>query len=416
MGVSCFMDFKRIIYAFRGLAVIVSILIALSSLHAHPASAELTKMFPPDLGSFHLEPLSIRPLVTFAGQVNLQSDYFASKAGQDQPSLVLGGEAEYSSADGDKLLIEILKLQSDDEAYSLLTLAVRKMDDAIQSRGLRFGDVGTADVTTAESVTFFKGQIFARVTKESNNSSDQAVSLARLLAATFDKGAGDIPVLVKHLPDWESAQRNAIYAVNIGAIREAISNQPILNEISFEGGTEAVTATYGQSQLVIIEFTTPQFAGDNDRRIVTKIQELQDQRQPAPTAYRRVGNYSVFVFNAPDEKIANQLIDRVKYEHVVQWLGDDPHLFERLERYYAETTAGALVAVLESSGLSLLVCLGIGGLIGTLLFRHRRAQRATRYSDAGGSVRLNLDELTTKRDSGRLLGRGDPGGSNPDQS
>ena len=130
---------------------------------------------------------------------------------------------------------------------------------------------------------------------------------------------------------------------------------------------------------------------------------MKSKGQPTPTAYRRVGNYSVFVFNAPDEKTANALVDQVKYEQVVQWLGDDPHLYERLQRYFAETSAGVLVAVLKSSGLSLLLCLAAGALIGAMMFRHRRTQRATMYSDAGGSIRLNLDELTEPANTGRLL-------------
>jgi hypothetical protein len=120
-----------------------------------------------------------------------------------------------------------------------------------------------------------------------------------------------------------------------------------------------------------------------------------------------VGNYSVFVFNAPDEKTANALVDQVRYEQVVQWLGDDPHMADRLQRYFSQTTSGVLVAVLKSSGLSLLICLGAGGLFGALLFRHRRAQHAALYSDAGGATRLNLDELTGANKSQRLLGRGE---------
>jgi len=250
------------------------------------------------------------------------------------------------------------------------------------------------------------------VTNESSERPTPAVEFGRLLAGTFDKGEGEIPVLVKHLPNWETSQRNAVYAVNIGPLRETIPNQPILGEVSFEGGTEAVVAGYGQSQLVIVEFTTPQFSIDNDSRIWTKIAELKSQGQPTPGAYRRVGNYSVFVFNAPDEKTANALVEQVKYEQVVQWLGDDPHLYERLQRYLTRTSAGVLVAVLKSSGLSLLLCLAAGALIGTMLFRHRRAQRATLYSDAGGSIRLNLDELTGSANTHRLL----KSGSSSDQT
>jgi len=146
---------------------------------------------------------------------------------------------------------------------------------------------------------------------------------------------------------------------------------------------------------------------DNDSRIWTRIAELKSRGQPVPSAYRRVGNYSVFVFNAPDEKTANALIDQVKYEQVVQWLGDDPHLYDRLQKYLTQTSAGVLIAVLKSSGLSLLLCLGIGGLLGALLFRHRRAQRAAAFSDAGGCIRLNLDELTEPANSRPLLAPGE---------
>jgi hypothetical protein len=76
---------------------------------------------------------------------------------------------------------------------------------------------------------------------------------------------------------------------------------------------------------------------------------------------------------------------------------------DKLQRYFAETSAGVLIAVLKSSGLSLLACLALGGVFGFLLFRQRRAQAAAVFSDAGGSVRLNLDELTKTPDAPRLL-------------
>jgi hypothetical protein len=213
----------------------------------------------------------------------------------------------------------------------------------------------------------------------------------------------DTRVLLKHLPNWESVQKQAKYVVTLEELKSAVPNQPILDAISFEGGTEAVTANYEQSQLAIVEFSTPQFSVDNDQRIAAKIQELKTQSQPAPTAYRRVGNYSVFVFNGKDEASANQLIDQVQYTKTVQWLGEDPHLYLKLQRYFTETSAGVLVAVLKSSGVSLIACLAIGGLFGFLLFRQRRAQSAAAYSDAGGSVRLNLDELTDAHTQSRML-------------
>jgi hypothetical protein len=166
-----------------------------------------------------------------------------------------------------------------------------------------------------------------------------------------------------------------------------------------------VLATYGPSKVLLVEFNTPQLATDNDQRIIARIHELWKLGERAPTAYRRVGNYSVFVFDAPDEQTAKQLIDQVKYEQVVQWLGDNPNILKEAEKRYVNTTLGVLVAVLKASGYAALLCLGIGGLIGGLLFSYRRAQQkqVTAFSDAGGMLRLNLDELSAETKASRLL-------------
>jgi hypothetical protein len=212
---------------------------------------------------------------------------------------------------------------------------------------------------------------------------------------------------VKHLPGWENATR-ILYAVNPNTLKNRFSNQLVFDAVSFEGGAEAVIGSYGPQQLAMIEFNTASLATDNDRRITAKIQELQAQGQPVPSAYRRVGNYSVFVFDAPSQETANQLIDQVKYQQVVQWLGDDPYLYERATREFTETTLGVFVAVVKASGLALVACFAIGGLFGAILFSRRRAQQRTveAYSDAGGMVRLNLDEMTPQSNPTRLLGRG----------
>ncbi len=166
-----------------------------------------------------------------------------------------------------------------------------------------------------------------------------------------------------------------------------------------------MVAEYGPIKLLLVEFNTPQLAGDNDRKVTSKLQELRKQNQPVPGSYRRVGNYGVFVFNAPNEQVSNELIDRIQYEQVVQWLGENPYWLKEAQRRYTETTLGVLVAVVKASGLTLVVCFGLGGLLGGLLFARRRAHQATNeaFSDAGGMLRLNLDEMTPQTDPSRLL-------------
>ena len=376
---------------------------------AEPPSPKLNEMLPNELGPFHQLP-SIRPLLSLARGGVLKPEVFS--AGIDSgKSPFLGAATEYLSPEGERLSVEILRFNQDSEAYSLLTLIAKQMhEQGSAADGPSLGSVGIATAISERSIAFFKGTTFVRITnigwqaKRSNN----LMALARLFAERIDKGEGDVPVLLKHLPDWEKAMGTSIYLVSLQPLKDSLSNQAVLQAISFEGGTEAVAASYGQSQLLLVEFTTPQLATENDKRIVEKIRELTNPGQPVPSAYRRVGNYSVFVFNAADAQTANQLIDQVKYEQVVRWLGDNPNILKEAQRKYTETTMGVFIAVVKASGLAALLCFGIGGVFGALLFAKRRSQQTEQraYSDAGGMMRLNIDEMTPKIDPARLIGSG----------
>jgi len=385
---------------FSGIAVVALVIVASADESKRPG----WNSFPANLGSFH----QVGP-ITVADKESLRQSLKLIPDAPTDVQQVFAAETTYESSDGNKLLVSVSGFENDSAAYSRFTLLRKTAGEGIAQSG-QVPSVGAATaILRGSGLLFLKGAATVTVRPESRsgNVDNEVTELARLFASTVDAGEGDIPVLVKHLPNWEAAQRDAIYFVSKSSVLDAVPNQLILKEINFDGGTEAVVANYGQSQLVIVEFTTPQFSIENDNRIWTKISELKSQNQPTPIAYRRVGNYSVFVFNAPDEKTANALVDQVRYEQIVQWLGDDPHMAERLTRYFRHTTSGVLIAVLKSSGLSLILCAGIGGLLGAMLFRHRRAQQAALYSDAGGGTRLNLDELTDTNKSQRLLGPGE---------
>ena len=319
----------------------------------------------------------------------------------------------YIDPDGLRFWAVVVTTDSDSAAYAHLSESRRIAET---TRG--DGQAGDANIGTAgyslwdgeyNSLTFFRGSVFATVREEGkSNGTKRLTDFAETLATTFDKGEGDIPVLVKHLPGWQEAKRKSLYLVSIESLKREFGDQSVFSVVDFAGGAEAVTANYDNSKLVIVEFNTPQLATDNDQRINAKLQELRSQGQPVPTAYRRVGNYSVFVFDAPSEVAANQLIDQVKYEQMVQWLGENPYRYERALREFTQTTLGVFVNVVKGSGLALVSCLAVGGLIGGLMFVRRRAQQrdVEAYSDAGAMLRLNLDELTPEMDPSRLLGRG----------
>ncbi len=349
---------------------------------------DAARLLPERIGTFKaLGP--VRPLED-------RADYFNG---------ISAGSRVYQSSKGQKLTVSLYKSGSDSGAYARLGGSGPVSSTSPGKSGCKTANIGTLGCSTPEAVFFFKGPAYVVINADGPSSSEVLIEFARQLADTLDKGEGEIPPLVKHLPGWQEGDLASLYSVTLNSLKTNVPNQPVFDAITFDGGAEAASANYGASKLVIIEFNTPQLATDNSARILAKIQELRNHGQPTPTAYRRVGNYSVFVFDAPTPEAANQLIDQVKYQQVVQWLGENPFSLEKATREFTETTLGVFVSVVKASGLALVTCLAVGGLFGTLLFRARRSQQRAReaYADSDAMIRLNLDELTPESDPGRLL-------------
>ena len=224
-----------------------------------------------------------------------------------------------------------------------------------------------------------------------------------------EKDERETPIIIQHLPDWQDAQKHATYAANLLALQQAAGNKPALDAVSFAGGTESATALYNKARLVVVEFTTPQYASENDARINERIAQLRDKGQPIPSAYKRVGNYAVFVFDAADTDAAEQLIAGVKYEKDVRWLGRNPHAAEVAMRHYTSTMGHVILSSLVTTGASILLCLSVGGLLGGAIFMYRRAKDGTQeiFSDAGGMMRLNLEEVNPHLNTSDLLDSGE---------
>ena len=210
-----------------------------------------------------------------------------------------------------------------------------------------------------------------------------------------------LPVLLKHLPEWEAAQSRASFANNVDDLKNAVGERPVLNVIDFPKGTEAVTADYPVGRLLIIEFMTPQASIDADVKITQWLAENPNSR----IEYRRIGNYNAFVFDATDLSDAKVLLSEVKYEKDVQWLGEDPFLFKKLERHFAVTTADIFLSTFKAIALGIGFCLIAGIAAGFLYFRFREKRRGQmrEFTDAGGMVRLNLDGFTPELAANRLL-------------
>jgi hypothetical protein len=210
-----------------------------------------------------------------------------------------------------------------------------------------------------------------------------------------------IPVLVKHLPEWEKVRSKAVFANNVSTLKNAVGQRPVLDLIDFTAGTEAVTAQYPAGRLLIVEYASPQQSIEADNVLKRFLAQNNDGR----TFYKRTGNYNILVLDGTDEASANALIEQVKYEKNIQWLGEDPFLFHNLERAFVRQTSDLFFSTVEvivlGMGLSV-----VGGLIvGFVYFQFRERRRANmkEFSDAGGMTRLNLDGFTPEISAERLL-------------
>ena len=73
------------------------------------------------------------------------------------------------------------------------------------------------------------------------------------------------------------------------------------------------------------------------------------------------------------------------------------------------TMSGVIITTLTTTGLAILLCLGIGGAIGGFVFLRRRARTDEQqvYTDAGGMLRLNLEDMNTTPGAAGLLRQGE---------
>ena len=62
-----------------------------------------------------------------------------------------------------------------------------------------------------------------------------------------------IPVLIKHLPDWESYRSTLTFIRDVHTLKQALGERPVFDLIDFSAGTEAVTAQYDAGKLLIVE-------------------------------------------------------------------------------------------------------------------------------------------------------------------
>jgi hypothetical protein len=221
---------------------------------------------------------------------------------------------------------------------------------------------------------------------------DGLQNVSRNYSRSQELSEDGIPVIIKNLPDWKKVKDEAILIKDKNELIAALGERPVFEAVEFVGGAEAVTANYPEGKLLIIEYNTPQLSIDADEKIKAKLSEISTD---SPIFYKRIGNYNAFVFDGADQESAEALLGKIKYVKVVKWLGEDPFLYEKMQRSYYLMAGQIIVSSITAVILGIGVSAAVGIFTGVLIFQIRQKQKKswTRFSDAGGMLRLNLDDL-----------------------
>jgi hypothetical protein len=224
------------------------------------------------------------------------------------------------------------------------------------------------------------------------NVSPNSKSQASNYSVSQEISEDGIPVIIKNLPNWETVKDEAVLIKNKSELIEALGERPVFQVIEFIAGTEAVTANYPEGKILLIEYNTPQLSIDADEKIKAKLSE--SPTEPA-VLYKRIGNYNVFLFDSNDKESAEKLLNQIKYAKVVKWLNGDPFLYEKMQRSYYLMAGQVILSSIMIVVLGILISGFVGAGVGILIFQIRQKQRKswTHFSDAGGMLRLNLDDL-----------------------
>lgn len=218
--------------------------------------------------------------------------------------------------------------------------------------------------------------------------------------------------LVRQLPDTRLVESTERYAPSFEALRRL---RPDLQSDVYRfgaGGADAVFADYEQPgaapmHLLIVDYQTPQLAADAERGMTAYYESLSPEVKEH-RIFKRVGNFLVEATDVTDRAAAEAVLASVKYDVAIKMLkGDDT---EAIRNFTEEARKAALVFINSFAivGLSFLVAIASGLVVGAVVFTRRRRASANRFSDAGGMVHLELEppQLPPGKSAGLLSGGG----------
>lgn len=289
--------------------------------------------------------------------------------------------------DGKNLItVEVFQVKFDSDAFGLFTF--------------------TQSETPNTSFKFFDRRYVVRISSETLNSF-QIDPVVQTLKEALISSNGDPSLLPSHLPVEGKIADSEKYLIGPAALARIQEFSDLKEVVNFSGGTEVTIAKYHDGSatfsLMIVEYHTPQLATDGETQFQNYVSRLSDQERKQ-RLLKRIGNYVVITTAVQDLASAEKVVSAVKYTPVVYWearkITDIPVAFrppDPLAIQEVSQTANMLVRTFYWIGVMLFGAIVMGIISGGIFFywnRYRRRKLGLDdvFSDAGGAVRLNLDE------------------------
>jgi hypothetical protein len=253
---------------------------------------------------------------------------------------------------------------------------------------------------------FLQGRYVVRVSRREADA-DSERQMFEAIKPDLIGGEGELPPLPLHLPEADKVAESEKYIVGPAALGRLKNFSGLKDVIGFGVGAEVTTADYsgggGQMNLIIVEYFAPQTAADGESRIRDHFNSLP-QTEKDRLIIKRVGNYVIVMSNIQDMPAAQNIVGQIKYQKKVYWAGrkftDIPLEFRPPDPLAVEDMTRTVKTMIRSfylMGISILSALLLGGVVGFSLFQWKRYRRRKlglddMFSDAGGTIRLNLDD------------------------
>lgn len=368
------------------------------------------------------------PVASASRSANLLADTLAGRRATGDVIQVAKDNLRELVADKAAIYREYRVISAASRQYGAVRADVFQTQDQFAAFGLFLFNTGPGKERSGEEqiwsgaaridrdIVFWKGNFFVRVSDKSSTRGGYTVqeTLARRIAdAIVPAGtAVTYPPLLDSLPAAQILPESKRYFLGPESLNDHVEHGREM--FLFEGDTEAVIACYNQDpapgpqsepkpaaaqsagedspllKLVIVEYHTPQFATDAMARVTDYVSSLPEAER-GRIIIRRTGNYVIEATNVRDREFAEGLIGSVSYPYTVKWLRNP--LWPTNDPFRTQKAAEMLLSTFGLLGLILMTVVVVGSVFGTTVFLKRRKRQKELFSDAGGMLRLDIDQF-----------------------